>query len=434
MIVIPLIPLVLGLSLPFAPGGDTPASPVEVRVPLSAEGELDVAELVERLSGLTGAGVPRPGSVNLPARGLAGALTLTLLGETLGEGAAVDVREGSLVVTVPRERLDPARRADWTARVRALADRAAREARRRSGFGMRARESYRPGDPGRPTVCLVHGLNSNSGSFVHMVPLLEEAGFGVVVYDFPDNRDLDVTAPEFARDWAAFRRRAGERRPWAIVAHSMGGLIARHYVEGPGFAGDVTDLILIGPPNRGASVAKLQSVLQLVEGARAVKSRHAGALAILGDGLGESADDMLPESPFLKALNARPRRDGVRYHILAGSSGFVSAAARRDIESRLGLATRAGGPLGRLARLAAGDLPSQLDEICEGTGDGCVSVASTRLEGVRDHVVIPANHVELIRGPALYPDPGPVACMPLVLDWLETARTGATGRGTSDGR
>ena len=46
----------------------------------------------------------------------------------------------------------------------------------------------------------------------------------------------------------------------------------------------------------------------------------------------------------------------------------------------------------------------------------------TRLEGVADHVTIHANHAELIRAPLLFADPGPVACMPDVLRWLEEDR------------
>jgi hypothetical protein len=45
-------------------------------------------------------------------------------------------------------------------------------------------------------------------------------------------------------------------------------------------------------------------------------------------------------------------------------------------------------------------------------------VARTKLAGVDDHVVMHANHAELIRAPLLYPDPGPVACMPYLLRWL----------------
>ena len=99
--------------------------------------------------------------------------------------------------------------------------------------------------------------------------------------------------------------------------------------------------------------------------------------------------------------------------------GFLSHGqlALRSTHS-LGLTGRS-GLLGGLARLAASNLPAQLDEITEGTGDGCLAVASTRLDGVEDHVVLHANHLELIRAPLLYPDPGPVVSMPFILlGWL----------------
>ena len=60
-----------------------------------------------------------------------------------------------------------------------------------------------------------------------------------------------------------------------------------------------------------------------------------------------------------------------------------------------------------------------LDELSDGTGDGCVAVERTRLEGVADHATIRANHAELIRAPLLFADDGPVPCMPYVLRWLQ---------------
>lgn len=286
----------------------------------------------------------------------------------------------------------------------------------RSAFTARA--SYRPNDPARPTICLLHGMNSSSGSFVHMLPPLEAAGFGVVTYDFPHNRDLDRSAPDFVRDWQAFRQRTGDRRPWALVTHSMGGLLARYYVEGDAFAGDVSDLVLIAPPNDGSAVARAQTLLQIIEAAQQGDRRRSRAAIQFRDGLGEAADDLLPGSAFLRALNARPRRAGVGYHILAGDRGFLTPDDRKRIEARLKLVSGSGGLLGGLGRLAAGDVARQLDELTDGTGDGAVAVTSTRLEGVTDHEVLHADHVTLIRGPLFYPDPGPVACMPLVLRWL----------------
>ncbi len=127
---------------------------------------------------------------------------------------------------------------------------------------------------------------------------------------------------------------------------------------------------------------------------------------------------MTPGSDYLRRLNARPRRAGVRYRILAGDSAYLSDQARRQLEARL----RFAGLAGEIGRAVAGGVSTPLDEITDGLGDGCVSVASTRLDGVADHRTIHANHLELIRAPLLFPDPGPVASMPAILEWLGEAR------------
>jgi pimeloyl-ACP methyl ester carboxylesterase len=257
-----------------------------------------------------------------------------------------------------------------------------------------------------------------------MIPPLETAELGVVVYDFPFNRDLEETAAAFERDWVRFRTQQGDTRPWSIVAHSMGALLARSYVEGDTYQKDVDHLILLGPVNQGSWLAQAQGLLQLVEGLQAVNQRTSTTLAHLGDGLGAAADDLLPGSRFLTELNRRSRREGVRYHILAGSAGFLTAETRARLDAQFRAVARPSSLLNGIARLTLRDLGPRLDELTEGTGDGCVSVASTRLAGVEDHVVIPANHVELIRGPLLYPEPGPVVSLPFILQWLgiETPR------------
>ena len=165
--------------------------------------------------------------------------------------------------------------------------------------------------------------------------------------------------------------------------------------------------------NQGSSLAKAQTLLQLLNGVQAVNGKKSQALAHLGDGLGEAADDMTPGSAFLKELNARPRCPTVPYHILAGDAGVLPPDARREIEDRVRALNGQRGMLGSLSRLATSDLSTRLDELCEGTGDGCVSIARTKLDGVTDHVTIHANHAELIRAPLLFADPGPVACMRL---------------------
>jgi hypothetical protein len=173
----------------------------------------------------------------------------------------------------------------------------------------------------------------------------------------------------------------------------------------------------------------VQTVIQISNGLKAINGKDATkAMMSLSDGLGQAAEDMLPGSAFLKALNRRPRRAGVAYHILAGDRGFLTREGRDQLEGRMDLVIRNAGILGRLTKVATADLPDLLDELTDGKGDGCIAVERTRLEGVPDHVTIHANHVELIRGPLLYPDPGPVACMPDVLRWLKQDREKAAGR------
>ncbi|WP_435017372.1 esterase/lipase family protein [Tundrisphaera sp. TA3] len=409
---------VLGwLALIGAGGPQTPPdrAPISVRVEFDRASEIDVAEVVTRLASALGVPLDRPPTpLRLPVAGLAAPLARTLLAETLGPDAGIEVRPDAVVFTL-RTGGAAASRDDWARRLRDLSDRADREAQRRSKYGMHPRPSYRPDDPARPTVCLIHGLNSTSGVFAHFFKPLEDAGYGIVNYDFPYNRDLDETSEAFARDWAAFRRERGDRRPWGIVAHSMGSLLARSYVEGDAYEGDVASLILIAPPNHGSALAQGQTLLQMTQGLRSVQgSRPTDPLAVLGDGLGAAADDMMPGSAYLGRLNRRPRRGGIRYHIVAGDVGYLSASARRQIDAR----ASGGGLLGGIGRMALAGTSGALEAITDGRGDGCVSVASTRLPGVADHRVMHANHLELIRAPLLFPDPGPVMTMPDILRWL----------------
>ncbi len=392
-------------------------SPIEVRIALSQAGEVDVAEVVERLAKASGLRIEKPpGNLRLPLEGRASSLTRTWLGETLGPKVTLEVKSRELAISLAPELLEADHRAQWEQRLRNLSARAAKEAERRARYGLHARESYRPNDPARPTICLIHGLNSTSNVFLHMFEPLEAAGFGIVVYDFPYNRDLDETSAAFARDWSEFRRKRGETRPWSIVAHSMGSLLARAYAEDDTvYEKDVASLILIAPPNHGSSLSKAQTLLQTLQSVQALNgARRTDPLALLGDGLGLAADDMTPGSTYLNALNARKRRESVRYHTLAGDVGYLSQEARRQIDAR----SNGRGVFGGIGRLVASGVSSQLDEITDGLGDGCVSVASTKLDGIDAPRVLHANHLELIRAPLLFPDPGPVVSMPEILRWL----------------
>ena len=394
------------------------ADPVVVAVPLAADGGLDVATVVNRLAAATGTRLePLTVAVELPTLGRSRTLTLDYLTAALKPDVAVDLRADAARFTIGPDPDNAPGTEEWARRLGVLAGKTRAEAARRARYGFRARASYRPNDPTRPTICLVHGLNSSSAVFKHLAPALEAAGYGVVLHDFAYNRSMNETSTQFGPDLLAFRRAQGDASRWVVVAHSMGSLLARWYVE-TGAAdepGEIAALLLIAPPNHGSSLAHGQTLMQTVQTLQSVRGeRRTDPLAYLGDGLGAAADDLSPGSPYLDALNARPRRAGVAYRILAGDSAYLSLEARRRVEGQLAAA----GAFGGFGRLLAAGVKGPLDEITDGLGDGCVAVASARLAGVAEVQVIHANHLELIRAPLLFPEPGPIAGLPILLDWL----------------
>ena len=189
--------------------------------------------------------------------------------------------------------------------------------------------------------------------------------------------------------------------------------MARSYVEGEGRAEhDVSSMILIAPVNQGScgpDSAPLPDDFQPVRDQQQADQPGAGELS---DGIGQAADDLLPGSAFLSRLNGGTRPPDVPYHILAGDVGVIPRECRQQAQAQLDVASRNSGLLSVFSRVANRELSSLLDELTDGSGDGCVAVDRTRLPGVPDHVTIRANHAELIRAPMFYPDdgPGPLLC------------------------
>lgn len=401
----------------------------QVEVPVDENGGVAVSKIITALAEATNQAVRAPvAELSLPVRGLPGAIGRSILNDCLGDDVRMEFQPGAVVFRFPANLGRDGGRDQWRARLEQLAARAEEAADKRLRHALSALESYRPNDPKRPTICLVHGINSSSGGFVHMIPWLEEAGYGIVVFDYPYNQRLEQSCAEFQADWRAFRERVGEKRPWTILAHSMGALLARSYIEGAGRrAGDVDSLIMIAPVNQGANIARVQPLWRMISGMKALtENRVSRAMAELSEGDGQSAQEMLPGSPFLKRLNANPLNEAVKYHIIAGDSGVLSAEERKRIEDRLDAVARGSGLLAPLTRLATGEVAPLLDELTDGTGDGCVTVERTRIRGGPEPVVLHANHAELIRAPLLYPDPGPVVSMPWILRWLKEDQPNAS--------
>ncbi|MBZ2207053.1 esterase/lipase family protein [Massilia soli] len=148
----------------------------------------------------------------------------------------------------------------------------------------RARPSRRifPGSPRLP-VLLLHGYGCNSGYWAHLLPLLDAASISHACADLePLGGDIDGYVPAVAAAIDALCADSGAPRV-VILAHSMGGLVARAYLRRHG-AARVAHLITLGTPHHGTSLANLGL------GANARQMRRA-----------RRAD--LPESDWLRALS-----------------------------------------------------------------------------------------------------------------------------------
>ena len=139
-------------------------------------------------------------------------------------------------------------------------------------------------DSGSPPVLLLHGYGCNSGYWARLTPLLDAARISHASVDLePLAGDIDGYVPLVERAATELCAASGAER-LVVVAHSMGGLVARAWMRAYGSA-RVARVITLGTPHHGTSLAALGI------GANAAQMRRtAGADA--------------PESAWLRELAA----------------------------------------------------------------------------------------------------------------------------------
>ena len=296
-------------------------------------------------------------------------------------------------------------------------------------FGLerfeRAAEA-RPEVAARPgCVVLVHGLDDPGKVWRSLAPALAAKGFDVRLLQYPNDQPIEESAALFVGELKELKGEGASRI--AIVAHSMGGLVAREMLTSPdlGYRAlaredsvpEVSTFIMAGTPNHGSPLARFRAVLEVRDHfARATKGEASWLGAIL-DGAGEAKIDLLPDSRFLTELNRRPHPQGVEMLTMAG---VASPWSEDDINRWIADRRRQATPdeSRRLDELAA-DLAS----LTWGLGDGLVSVESTRLEGV-EHRTVEGTHLTMIRNLTRGSDRVPPA-VPIIVDRLSGADRGA---------
>ena len=130
----------------------------------------------------------------------------------------------------------------------------------------------------RPPVLLIHGYGCSRAAWWWLRPRLEAAGWTVATLNLePVYASIDDYIEQLARRIDAVLGETGAEK-LILVGHSMGGLVARAYLQRFGGA-RVAGLVTLGTPHQGSRLAVL--------------------------GVGENARQMRPGSPWLQHV-ARP--------------------------------------------------------------------------------------------------------------------------------
>ncbi len=127
-------------------------------------------------------------------------------------------------------------------------------------------------------VFLIHGILETGRRFRKMADALRADGRDVTVFPYrPNNGSVGID--QLAEQFAEFlNRHFGTSQPFDLIGYSMGGLIARYYLQKLGGAERVEHLVTISSPHRGTWMAHF-----------------------LGN---DACRQMRPQSDFLNALNA----------------------------------------------------------------------------------------------------------------------------------
>jgi pimeloyl-ACP methyl ester carboxylesterase len=252
--------------------------------------------------------------------------------------------------------------------------------------------------PHRPTILLIHGLFSGREELKRLDQAFQSSGFQTLTFDYPNVGSIGRSGDRLHEELEALAAKYPGLKV-CVVAHSMGGLVARHCVQTwPGGQMPITHLVTLGTPHRGSSLTGAHSWVKayfhLVEGKSLTDSIQAG--------LDEAAADLRPGSLFLNCLNSSVWPSTVRIFTVAGKRPFLDEAQRAEAQQRLVnfMSQRQASP----EKIQAVQDFFEGPELQPGKGDGAVAVNSALLSDAQQRRIFDANHLDLLHLPGDRPE------------------------------
>jgi len=184
-------------------------------------------------------------------------------------------------------------------------------------------------------VILLHGLARSDKSMLTLQRVLEKKGYCVINSDYNSRAGDIKTLAVKAIEPALAACRPGQ--PVHFVTHSMGGILVRQYLALHQID-NLGRVVMLGPPNKGSEVV-----------------------------------DNFRNTPG--------------FHFFHGDAGLELGTGEASVPNKLG---EADFDLGIIAGTRTVNLI--LSTMIPGANDGKVSVESTRLEGMKDHIEMGVTH------------------------------------------
>ena len=202
-------------------------------------------------------------------------------------------------------------------------------------------------------VLYIHGIIGDTESLVSTIeqPVLQadgqEGSIGklydlVLTFDYENlNTTIEQNAQHLKRRLRDVGLGKNHDKELHIIAHSMGGLVSRWFIEREGGNEVVQHLIMLGTPNAGSPWSVVEDWVKLTLGiglnGLSLVAWPAKVVAMLMGTLEKnirvSLAQMNPASDFLNSLAASDD-PGIPYSIIAGNTSIIPAALEQQAEKK----------------------------------------------------------------------------------------------------